>query len=121
MRDVYLKRTSKEENIAIRLSGKVKNFTGRGPAVIQVKFNSDLATVKFKWILNNSERSFLTSCTNHQDLVETMQTKLFENVKGNLLRAFSEVFNCEVKILDVNEESFQEKLSIKAQIKEIAS
>lgn len=113
------KRTTKEENIAFRLSGKVRNFTGRGPAVIKVKFEDDFATVKFKWILNNIEKNFISNCTN-QELVDSMRSSLFENAKGNLLRAFSEVFNREVQILELNEESLQEMLSVQVRVREIA-
>lgn len=115
MRQKHNRSTSKEENVAVRLSGKVKNFTGRGPAVIKVKINDNVATVQFKWILNSIEKSFLHNCTN-QELVTTMQSKLHDNAKGYLLRAFSEVFNSEARILEVKEESLQEKLSIQAQV-----
>ncbi len=111
--------TSKEENIAVRLSGRIKNFTGRSPAVIKVKFNENKATVQLKWVLNNIEKSFLSNCKN-QDLVDSMTSKLHEDAKGNLSRAFSQVFRSDIRILDVTEELLQEKISIQVQLYEIA-
>lgn len=111
--------TSKEENIAVRLSGRIKNFTGKGPAVIKVKFDKNLATVQLKWVLNNLEKSFLKDCIN-QDLVETMRSKLYEDAKGNLSRAFSQVFKSDIRIVDVKEELLQEKISFQVEVDEIA-
>lgn len=112
--------TTKEENIAIRLSGRVKNFTGRSPAVIKVKIEDNLATVQFKWILTNIEKKFLSSC-NDTALVGEMQSELLDVASRNLNRAFSEVFNSEVKILQINEDLLQEKLRIQVQVLDLVS
>lgn len=112
--------TTREQNIAVRLSGKVKNFTGRGPGVIKVKINDNFVTVQFKWFLTAMEKEFLENC-NDKRLVNKMRHDLLEVAKDYLHRAFSEVFQSEVKIMEVNEDSLQEKLSIQVQVMGLAS
>lgn len=112
--------TTREQNIAVRLSGKVKNFTGRGPGVIKVKINDSLATVQLKWFLTAIEKRFLETC-NDQKVVYEMRNELIEHATGNLYRAFTEVFNSDVRIMKVDEHLIQEKLSIQVEIMEQVS
>lgn len=112
----------KEDNIAIasRLSGKVRNFTGKTPAVIKVKIEGCLATVQLKWILTNIEKKFLYNCRD-KAIIGEMRSKLLTVARHHLNRAFSEVLNSEVKIIDVNEELLQEKLRFQVQVLDLVS
>lgn len=112
--------TTKEENIAIRLSGKVKNFTGNTPGVIKVKINDSLVNVQFKWFLSSMERSILQNFSD-QSVVSAMRKQLIEVAQGKLVQALSEVFDKEVKVLEVHEESLQEKLNIQVRLLDSAS
>lgn len=114
------KSTSKEQNLAMRLSGKVKNFTGKTPGVIKVKIDDSLVKVQFKWFLSSIEKSTLRSF-HDQTIVNAMRNQWIELVQGKLIKALSEVFNQEVKVLEINEESLQEKLNIQVKLLDSAS
>lgn len=120
IRSKVIRNSTKEESIAFRLAGKIKNFTGRGPVVIKVHFEEKLVTVQLKWILTRLEKKFLIEC-NDKKLVESMRLQLKEEVEAKFLRAFSEVLDNEIKIIDVNEEALQEKLTLQAELWELVS
>lgn len=120
MRHTRLKITTKEENVAVRLSGKVKNFTGKTPGVIKVKINDSLVNVQFKWFLSSTEKSILRNFQD-QTVVNAMRNQWIEVAQGRLLQALSEVFDQEVKVLEIKEESLQEKLNIQVRLLGTAS
>lgn len=109
------KSTTREENVAIRLSGKVKNFTGKTPGVIKVKIDDSLINVQFKWFLSTTEKLILRNFED-QSVVNAMRNQWIEVAKGRLVKALWEVFDQEVKVLEINEESLQEKLNIQVRL-----
>lgn len=115
-----VKLTTKEENVAIRLAGKVKNFAGKTPGVIKVKIDDSLVNVQFKWFLSHNERSLLRNFQD-QTVVNAMRNQWIEVAQGKLLQALSEVFDHEVKVVEIREESLQEKLNIQVRLLDTAS
>lgn len=117
-----LSESRKRENIAVRLAGRVKNFTGKGPDVIRVKIDKGLVTVRLKWLLTEQERKYLYNCKRKNlELIGTMRNNLNEQLKNRLLRVVAQLFDGQVEILGIDEERFQENISIRVQVWEKAS
>lgn len=112
----------KRENIAVRLAGRVKNFTGKGPDVIRVQIEKGLVTVRLKWLLTEQERRYLHNCKRKNlDAVETMRNDLNRQLKTRLLGVVSHLFDEQVEMLGIDEERFQENIIVRVRAWEKAS
>lgn len=114
----WIKGSTKEENIAIKLAGKIKNFTGRTPAIIRVKINDSMVTIHFKWVVRESEK---TSIAENPDVSKKMQKLLFEVAKERLARFLPLVFGREIEFYRLDGDISQENLTVQVQLLDMVS
>lgn len=111
---------TKEEIIAVKLSGRVKNFTGRTPAIIKVRIQDSMVSIHLKWIITDKEKDLLKNAIN-QELENAMRNRLNEFTKKSLYRVFEGIFGRQTVIKQIDGDLFQENLIVHAQISELAS
>lgn len=110
----------KEQSIAVRLAGKVKNFTGKTPAIIQAKIRENLVTIRFSWNLNETEKGISKNC-NDPDLVNLLRNKSLEYIKSKLFIVVTGVLGRNIKLKEIEGDFFQEEVIVQFQLMDLAS
>lgn len=116
----WAKSTTKEENIAIKLSGRIKNFTGRSPAIIKVRINASIVTIHLKWFVSESEKRRIAT-ENSNEIDHGKHKELMEFTRRNLLKVLPGVFGNRFEIYDFDGDSYQENLVVQIQLLDLVS
>lgn len=109
----WVKGSKKEENIAVKLSGRIKNFTGRTPAIIKVRINAPMVTIHFKWVVRDSEKSLISQ---NPDTLNKMHKRLCDFTKESLDRILPGVFGSKIEFYRLDSDEFQENLIVQVQL-----